>query len=174
NTLNQIHTEKHISNPGEMLTHLNNQIKDSLKQNSQKAKQRDGMDLSLIKINLKENKLKFAGANRPLYLVRNKEVIEYKATKHAIGGFTDYNKLFEEVEIDLLSGDFICLATDGYADQFGGIDGKKFMTKNFKKLLVNISDLKAYEQQKYLNETFEAWRGPHEQVDDVCVVGIKI
>ncbi len=174
NALNQLHVEKKLSSPGEMLSELNNQIKNSLKQNSQKSKQQDGMDIALIKLNLIESKLWYSGANRSLFIVREKEVIEQKATKYAIGGYTSLNHKFEEHEISLQPGDFICLATDGYADQFGGVDGKKFMTKNFKKLLVNISDLKAYEQQKYLNETFEAWRGPHAQVDDVCVIGIKI
>lgn len=76
-------------------------------------------------------------------------------------------------EIDVLPGDIFYLLTDGYVDQFGGDNGKKFKFKNFKELVLSVSNLPMNEQRNILNETFEAWKGTLEQIDDVCVIGIK-
>jgi len=174
NTLQQLSAERKIKSPSTILKYLNNEIKNSLKQNSDQTIRHDGMDIGLAHFDPINLKLKYSAANRPLYIVRDKEVMEYRATKYAIGGFTNYDQVFEEIEIDLKKGDFICMTTDGYADQFGGSNGKKFMTKNFKKLIVTISSLKSLEQLSELEKVFSQWKGNYNQVDDVCVIGINV
>lgn len=174
NILQQLSVERKMRSPGLILKYLNAEIKNSLKQNSDQSIQRDGMDIAIIHLDLASNKLTYAGANRPLYIVRNREVIEYKATKHAIGGFTKYDQAFEEVKIDLQRDDLICLSTDGYADQFGGSEAKKFMTKNLKALLVKIAHLSAAEQKTELETVFNNWKGRHMQIDDVLIIGLRL
>ncbi|MBK7818650.1 MAG: serine/threonine-protein phosphatase [Sphingobacteriaceae bacterium] len=174
NILQQLSVERKMRSPGLILKYLNAEIKNSLKQNSDQSIQRDGMDIAIIHLDLASNKLTYAGDNRPLYIVRNREVIEYKATKHAIGGFTKYDQAFEEVKIDLQRDDLICLSTDGYADQFGGPEAKKFMTKNLKALLVKIAHLSAAEQMVELETVFNNWKGRHMQVDDVLIIGLRL
>lgn len=174
NILQQLSVERKMHSPGLILKYLNAEIKNSLKQNSDQSTQRDGMDVAMIHLDLTSRKLTYAGANRPLYIVRNGEVIEHKATKHAIGGFTKYDQTFDEVKIELKKDDLICLSTDGFADQFGGPEAKKFMTKNLKALLVKIAHLSAAEQMAELETVFNNWKGRHGQIDDVCVIGIKV
>lgn len=174
NTLQQLCVERKIQNPGLILKYLNAEIKNSLKQNNDQSTQRDGMDIVLIHLDHTMRKLTYAGANRPLYVIRNNEVKEYKATKHAIGGFTKYDQNFEETKIELEGGDFICLSTDGYADQFGGPHGKKLMTKKLKEFLAEVGFLSAYEQKTKLEEAFNNWKGMQAQVDDVCLIGLKV
>jgi serine phosphatase RsbU (regulator of sigma subunit) len=166
--------ERKILSPGLILKYLNAEIKNSLKQNSDQSTQRDGMDIVLIHLDPTMRKLTYSGANRPLYVVRNKEVTEYKATKHAIGGFTKYDQVFEEKTIDLEGGDFICLSTDGYADQFGGPNGKKLMTRKLKDFLTEVYLLSAHEQKAKLEQAFNNWKGQQAQVDDVCLIGFKV
>ena len=158
---------------GDILFKLNNQIKNTLKQN-QIDSTRDGMDIGLIK--LEGNQITYSGANRPLWIVRaNTLIIEVlKATKAAIGGHTIDNQIFEEHRVNLNKGDSVYLFTDGYADQFGGERGKKLTTKDFKKLLQTIHAKTIHEQQNDLIDFFEKWKGESEQVDDVLVIGIKI
>jgi serine phosphatase RsbU (regulator of sigma subunit) len=174
NTLEQLCSQNNDSNPDAILKHLNNAIKDSLKQHSDNHKQKDGMDIALLKINKQTKKLYFSGANRPLYLVRNSVVEEIKADKLAIGGYTTYNQSYQLHELCLESNDFIVLSTDGYADQFGGQEGKKFMTKQFKKMLEEIATQKQTHQLEHIESTFNTWKGHYQQVDDVCVIGIRI
>ncbi len=165
---------KKIIEPGNILSFLNIQIKQVLKQHSDESKQKDGMDLSLIKFNQDCSEVEFSGANRPLIIVRNNTLIEYKADKTAIAGFTSDDQLFETTKISLQKNDMLYLFTDGYADQFGGEEGKKFMTKNLKNLLLSIADLPAYHQQENIKQAFKNWKQNYEQVDDVLVIGIKI
>lgn len=174
NMLQQLCGEEKLHQPHTVLKHLNNEIKDSLKQNTDQSKQRDGMDIALIRVDVEKNKLWYSGANRPLYIVRSSEVKEIKATKFAIGGYTDHDQEFEEHEITLSKGDLIVMSTDGYADQFGGNDGKKFMTKNFKLVLQKLTDHKPSDQLKMLQNAFIEWKGDHEQVDDICVMGFTV
>lgn len=174
NILQQLSVERKIQSPGLILKYLNAEIKNSLKQNSDQSTQRDGMDVAMIYVDLVSKKLTYAGANRPLYIVRDNEVIEYKATKHAIGGFTKYDQTFDEVKIDLQKNDLICLSTDGYADQFGGPEAKKFMTKNLKALLVKTAHLGAAEQMAELETVFNNWKGNHMQIDDVLIMGLRL
>jgi len=158
---------------GDILFKLNNQIKNTLRQN-QIDSTRDGMDIGLIKLG--GNQITYSGANRPLWIIRANTLVieEFKPTKTAIGGHTMDNQVFEEHRINLSKGDSIYLFTDGYADQFGGEKGKKLTTKRFKKLLQNIQKKTIDEQKSDLIDFFEKWKGELEQVDDVLVIGIKM
>lgn len=171
NILYQIINEKKITKPNEILFHLNLGVAESLKQNKNAGN--DGMDISIC--NFKNNVLQYAGAYRPLYIIRQGELIETKATKMAIGGQQiDQQRIYENHEFELQKGDTIYLTTDGYADQFGGDKNKKLTTTKFKEMLLQIQDMTMQEQEIHLADFIEKWRGENEQVDDICVIGIRI
>lgn len=166
--------EKNISSPGEILSFLNTQIRQVLKQHTDQSKQKDGMDIALLKFNGNNSQLQYAGANRPLCLIRNGELIEYKPDKAAIAGFTPDEQIYKTTTVELKKNDSIYIFTDGYADQFGGNEGKKFMTKNLKQLLLDVSDKPAVVQQEQIILAFNNWKRDYEQVDDVLLIGIKL
>lgn len=132
----------------------------------------DGMDIGLCCLDLKKNTITFAGANNPLYLIRSETLTEYKADKQPIGKYEN-RKPYQQTEIALEKGDRIYLLTDGYADQFGGPDEKKFKYKTLKELLIRIHLSKMDLQKNELNKAFESWKGNLEQIDDVCLIGIQ-
>lgn len=179
--LNHAVLEKKIKSPGSLLSEVNIGIKRSLKQeNSEGSQTKDGMDAAVIAINSEKKQIIYSGANRALWLIRSGEIIEYRPTKTAVGGFTPENQIFEEQIISIQSGDRFYMSTDGYADQFGGDKGKKMMIKNFKELLLKIQIKSIHEQEELLNQHFEDWKNHldeygsnFEQVDDVCVIGIE-
>lgn len=166
--------EKKISHPGMILSFLNIQIKQVLKQHTDASKQMDGMDLALLKFNETLTEVEYSGANRSLILIRDKAIIEYKADKLAIAGFTSNEQQFTTTKVTLHKNDSLFIFTDGYADQFGGDDGKKFMSKNLKDLLISISELSSKEQEEKIANAFVDWKKSYEQVDDVLMIGIKI
>jgi serine phosphatase RsbU (regulator of sigma subunit) len=173
--LSKIIIEKGITKPSDILNELHSGVRKALKQDNVSGESRDGMDIALCKIYLNEKKLEYAGANRPLWIIRNKELIETKADKQPIGGLeTDNRKPFTNHEIKLEENDCIYLFTDGYADQFGGDKGKKLMVKNFERHLIELHSESMEKQQALIYEKFSGWKGDHEQVDDVLVIGIKV
>jgi len=178
--LNEIVNDKKIQEPDLILNQLNISIRFALKQDSDEAETRDGMDISICIINYTTKVLKYAGANRPLWFLRKNENKEYyfseiKANKFPIGGIKlDTEKSFTMHKIDFVAGDIFYIFTDGFADQFGGIKGKKYMTPNFQKLLIDNANENMQNQGKLINDSFENWRGLHEQVDDVLVIGFKL
>ncbi len=171
NGLNRVLHEFGLTQPAQMLDKLNELVEQTFSKSDETVK--DGMDLGLCSYNPKTNVLNFAGANNPLYLIRNKELIEYKADKQPIGKF-DYRTQFTNHIVQLEKGDSIYIFSDGFADQFGGPRGKKFMYKPFKRLLTQFSELNAKAQHENLLKAFEEWKGDLEQIDDVCVFGVKI
>lgn len=167
--------------PGRILNELNKQLKRALRQSGDATSTRDGMDLSLCTLpafvnGAKEMRVKYAGANRPLWVIKKgaKAVTEVRATKHAIGGLTEDHQEFDQHELTLQKGDTFYLFTDGYADQFGGPNVKKLMTKKFKDILVSIQDKSMPEQHRHLDDFIEKWRGDAEQVDDILVIGVRV
>ena len=171
--LNEIILGKGILQPAEILNQLHVGVRSVLKQDEQK-KQADGMDIALCCFD-NDNKVEFAAAHRPLYLVSGGTLREIKADKFPIGGADAHeDKKFTNHILNLKSGDVIYISSDGYADQFGGTTGKKLMSRNFKELLLANSNLTMTEQEKLLDETFDKWKGVREQVDDVLVIGVKI
>jgi serine phosphatase RsbU (regulator of sigma subunit) len=164
------------SDTSEILKQLNKGIRTSLRQSNNDESTRDGMDIVLCSVDIKNCIVKYAGANRPLWIIRKGEtsVEEIKATKKAIGGFTEDDQHFESHEIKLDHGDTIYLTTDGYADTFSGKDGKKLKTKRFKEILLGIHDKTMQEQERYLDDFIENWKGQIEQVDDILVIGVRL
>ena len=160
--------------PSEILSHLNRSVKTSLRQKESGSGSQDGMDIALCCFDLQKNILQFAGAQRPLWIIRNNELTEYRSTKVSIGGSTSDSQEFISHEIQLQEGDSIYIFSDGFADQFGGEKGKKMMTKNMKDLLLSIQNISMTEQEHILNEKLMEWQGEYEQVDDILVIGIKI
>jgi serine phosphatase RsbU (regulator of sigma subunit) len=165
------------TSPGKILSFLNINVKNALQQDSSQMA-RDGMDIALIKLETQgeETKLKYAGANRPLWIIRkgSKGIEEIRATKHAIAGFTSDAQEFEEHTITLQKGDSFYIFTDGYADQFGGAKQKKLTTRSFKNLLLSQQEKSMKDQQDYYHEFIIRWMEKQEQIDDILLIGIRI
>lgn len=155
---------------------LNRGIKTSLRQSESNESTRDGMDIALCSIDTVQRIIKYAGANRPIWLIRKgqKEVEEIKATKKAIGGFTADNQYFETHELKLQQGDTFYISTDGYADTFNGKNDKKLTTKKFKEILLSIQDKTMKEQSQHLDDFIENWKAGSDQVDDILVIGVQL
>jgi CRP-like cAMP-binding protein len=171
--LNQIINDRNIIDPGKILDHLHEDMIEVLNQRNNEST--DGMDVAVCKIDFEKNSLSFAGANRPLWLIRNNEIIILSPDKFPVGGLQIFhNSTFNESEITFLQNDTFYIFTDGYADQFGGTDGKKLMTKKFKEILLSIQSMDMPAQKNYLIEYFQKWKESNDQVDDVLVIGIRL
>ena len=129
------------------------------------------MDIALCSI--EGNTLKYAGAHNPLWIIRKGEILETKADKQPIGQF-DHPQPYTTHTIELQKEDTIYIFSDGYVDQFGGEKGKKFKSRAFKELLLSIQDKSMQEQKTIIDNAFESWKGDLEQIDDVCIIGVRI
>ncbi len=188
--LNQINRTSKDLSPGEMLDQLKISIIRELKQEGKEKEAKDGMDISLVKLNLNTLELEYAGAYNPLYVInknrselcenavpfRNSSIgWEVKATKRPIGiAYGRKDIPFQNHKIQLQKGDFLCIFTDGYADQFGGNNDSKFTYGKFKELLVNHYESPVLSIKELLAEEFSKWKGTETQTDDVCVIGVKL
>jgi serine phosphatase RsbU (regulator of sigma subunit) len=187
--LNEIVNKEYMTHPGVILRRLRKEVIRSLHQNGEAGESKDGMDISICVIDKEKMKLQFAGANNPLYLVRNKDadapgdfnrydsekafLYEIKGDRMPVSaGYTMNNYTMHE--FDFLKGDMIYLFSDGYADQFGGPQGKKFGYRNFKMLLLENSGAHLDDQMRILENSFNEWKGSQNQVDDILVVGIRL
>jgi len=170
NSINKEHLH-----PAAILDELNLGVSETLHHGSDEATAKDGMDLSFCTIDFKTLELEYAGAFNPLYIVRDGALQQIKANKFPIGLFMGEQKQkFTNHKIQLQKGDTVYIFSDGYADQFGGPNGKKFMVNNFRNLLLSAS-LEPIEKQKaILDQTIEEWKGELEQVDDILVMGLYI
>ncbi len=173
NGLNQAVKENGRARPSEVLKDLNRIAYDALHKDREQYLVRDGMDMALCSFDPARGVLEYAGANCPLYLVRNNEVLLFAPDKNAIGSFDLDGKSFTDHRIKLQRGDMVYIFSDGYADQFGGPKGKKFLYRRFRELLVEISAHPTDRQRGLLQEAFNSWRGAHEQVDDILVIGMR-
>ncbi|MEZ5011410.1 MAG: SpoIIE family protein phosphatase [Bacteroidales bacterium] len=151
-----------------MLDQLNTEVIRSLLQRGEKAIN-DGMDLSLIAYNKKEGKLEFAGAYNPLIIVRNGEAVTIKADRFPIGMEYSMDRKFTNQEIEVQSGDLLYMFSDGFADQFGGPDCKKFKVGNLKNAFAEIYNRSMDEQKDYLEQLLD-WMGDQQQVDDILII----
>jgi two-component system, sensor histidine kinase LadS len=175
NGLNQAVNEKGITDPSAILSELDNYMHSALKHSLHQSTVKDGMDISLCCIDRKARKLLFSGAVNPAYIVRSSEIIILKGDRFPIGGaLTEEKKIFTTQEFGLQEGDSVYVFSDGYADQFGGAKGKKFMSRQFKELLLQVRDKPMNEQKSMLDARLSQWRGSLEQVDDVLVIGVRI
>lgn len=179
--LNQSKIQPNVNSPAEALNYLNDELFKAINIHTEDDNViRDGMDIALCSLKLSESSelsesylLQYAGANNSLYIVRNGVLLETKADKQPIGAY-ETDKSFQNHEIELQKGDMVYLFSDGFADQFGGPKGKKFNYKQFKQLLINVSALPVDEQQKVLFENHNEWKGRQEQLDDICIMGVRI
>jgi serine phosphatase RsbU (regulator of sigma subunit)/TPR repeat protein len=169
NGLNRSVREHGITDPGKIL----DKTRDIIIQEFQKSEEdvNDGMDIALCC--LEGNTLLYAGAHNPLWIIRNGKLLETKANKQPIGKF-DKLLPYTTHTFDLEPNDTFYIFSDGYVDQFGGEKGKKFKAKAFKDLLISIQDKSMEKQKEKLDQVFESWKGDLEQIDDVCVIGIRV
>ncbi|MGZ4117904.1 MAG: SpoIIE family protein phosphatase, partial [Bacteroidia bacterium] len=175
NILNQAINESTSIAPASLLDKLNKGVSETLNQTSEDTKLRDGMDVALCTVNFKTMELQYAGAYNPLLIVRNKEIIELKADSIAIGSYTETQKQpYTNHTIQLQKGDTIYVFSDGYADQFGGPDGKKFKINQLKTMLINLSGAPMHQQKMTLEKSIEEWRGVLQQVDDMLIIGVRV
>jgi serine phosphatase RsbU (regulator of sigma subunit) len=178
--LHEIILEKQVIKPADILFNLREGIIRSLNRAGAPTGSRDGMDIVLCTIHRHDRVVEFAGANRPLYIIQKEAaekqpvLTEIKGDKQPIGSYTGQPVPFQGHRLQLSEGDMLYMLSDGYADQFGGPNGKKFMTRNLKELLTLIHDKEVTMQQQMLEQAFESWKGPHEQIDDILVIGIRI
>jgi len=164
-----------LSSCAAVLDHINRELPNNLKKQSAEDDIKDGMDMVLCAFDEGNKTLHFAGANNPIYLIRNNTLTEIKGDKQPISGSADYKKKnFTDHRIPLQPGDCVYLFTDGYPDQFGGPHGKKFKHKQLQALLLRIHELPMEEQKRELERVFDEWKGELEQVDDVLVIGVRI
>ena len=182
------------TNTGQVLEKLNKGIKTSLHQSTYTNSSRDGMDIALVAIKASLPSiggysgvnqitplgdggaaLQFSSANRPMWIIRKDAaaIEEVKPTKKAIGGFTEEDATFDTQEIKLNAGDTFYIFSDGYADQFGGSEGKKLTTKKLRELLLSLQHLSMPHQQKELDKFITDWKGEKEQLDDILMIGVR-
>ncbi len=178
NALSKALLEEHISDTGKLLDRTRELVVKRFEKSEEDVK--DGMDISLCKLdltNFQNNSgkaiLQWSGANNPLWIIRNNELLEYKPDKQPIGK-TDNPRPFTTHTINLTKNDTLYIFTDGYQDQFGGEKGKKFKTSQLKQLLLSLQENTMSEQKELLNEAFDKWKGNEEQVDDVCIIGVRV
>ena len=169
--LNQSVEEHKLIDPGKILDKTRDIIVHVFEKSEEDVK--DGMDISLCVLDQQNNSLQWSGANNPIWIIRNAEILETKPNKQSIGK-TDKPTPFKTHNFKLEKEDLIYLFTDGFQDQFGGKNGKKFKLANLKKLILSIHREKMQKQLEIINQAFEEWKGDQEQVDDVCIFGLRI
>jgi serine phosphatase RsbU (regulator of sigma subunit)/HAMP domain-containing protein len=174
NILKDIINNTKITKPAEIMDMLREGVVNTLHADNSGKETKDGMDMTLCCINFKTLELQYAAAFNPLYIIRDSVLIENKANKFPIGTFIGEKTNFTNNVIQLQKNDQLFIFSDGYADQFGGERGKKFMVGNFRKLLTEIANFEPEKQKQILETKLIAWQGDQEQVDDVLVIGVKI
>ena len=175
NLLNNAVNEFNFVHPAEILDELNKGLNVTLKQTFNESTVKDGMDIALISIEIATKTLFFSGANNPLYLIRDNKLIVLRGNRFPIGNFEDeIPPKFDEHKMALRKNDVLYIFSDGYADQFGGPKEKKFKYEQFRDLLLEIHNKPMAIQKAILDDTFKAWKGNLDQVDDILVIGFKI
>ncbi|MBK7131728.1 MAG: SpoIIE family protein phosphatase [Bacteroidales bacterium] len=175
NQLNFAVNVKKARTAANILDELNKGVVTTLNENKSDSSIKDGMDMALCVFDFAAKKVEFAGANNPLVMVRNNTIVKFKGDRFPIGAFEGDNpQLFKNTEIELIDGDCIYISSDGYVDQFGGPENKKFMSKRFEDLLLEINNLSMTDQKEMLQKRLSDWKGENEQVDDILVIGIRV
>ena len=171
--LNEIIIEKDIKETDKILSEMRTQIIKSLHQEEDGA-QKDGMDISLCKLNMKKKTVEFSGAHNSLIHISGDELKTYRGDHQPVGLLLGDRKPFTKYKVKLKKNDMLYIYSDGYQDQFGGAKGKKYMAAKFKKQLLKMSNESTDKQMTILEEEFESWSQNYEQIDDVCVMGVRI
>lgn len=169
--LREVVLNKGIAEPSDILYALDEMLSQSLSKGNGRVGANDGFDIGLIR--LRDNSLSFAGAFRPLIIVRDNEIIEIKGDRYPIGFYIEEKK-FQQHDMILKDRDRLYLFSDGYVDQFGGERNKKFTKKRFKDLLISMANMPMNEQSSFMSYVFSNWKQHHEQTDDVLVLGVEI
>ena len=195
--LNETVTSRSLDDAGMILNRIREKIKNSLHQSGKEGEAKDGMDMSFFIIDSETREVQFSGAYNPLYIIRDNDKVgdiealkekgfgvyqpsEYNATLIEIKGdrqpiaIYSYEKDFTSYTYQLLEGDCLYSSSDGYPDQFGGEKGKKLKTRNFKNLLLSCKDKPMKEQEEFMQNSFDKWKGDIEQIDDVILMGLRI
>lgn len=175
NLLDQAVTVYGLNKPALILNFINKQLYKILHQGSEEEVVKDGMDIGLVAIDRKNHTLEFAGAFNPLWIVRNNTFTEVQADRMPVGAVLgDMEQQFTNKEIPFQPGDRLYLLSDGFVDQFGGPEGKKFKGRQLKKLVTDTATLSMKEQGEQLSRAFDSWKGSLDQIDDVCVMGVRL
>ena len=172
--LRQIIRLEGVSDPATIIRMLDNELTSLFNEHLTEGTRRDGMDIVFCKFNLRTGKGSFCGAGRPLVLIREGQLVEFKKGSYSIGYCLNCEKEFETVHFNLHKGDFFYLFSDGYTDQFGGENVKKFNRQRLRNLLLSINGMPMDKQKKELELSFSNWKGNQEQIDDVCLIGVSI
>jgi serine phosphatase RsbU (regulator of sigma subunit) len=173
NALNRAVREFKITQPSKILDKTRELIIETFSSSEKNVS--DGMDISICCWNQTDNTLEWAGANNPLYVIRKDEeqISITPPDKQPVGKFGTLNDFINH-HLQLFSGDLLFLFSDGFQDQFGGENGKKYKRSNFKKFLISIKDETMSKQKSLIEIEFNTWKGKLEQLDDVCVIGVRI
>ncbi len=171
--LSEIVNKDKIFQANLILNSLRDYIKGMLGQTGKMDEAKDGMDMALVILDYGKKEIQYAGAYNPLILIRNGGMLEYKGDKMPIGIQINEKESFTNHIIPMQPGDTLYIFSDGYADQFGGEDGRKFKIRHFKELLLEIHRKPMPEQKKILEETLLKWMGDHSQLDDILVIGLR-
>lgn len=176
NLLNDIISERKVSNPSLVLDIMREEVIRNLNSEDSEVESKDGMDMVLCKLDLQTRELEFSAANNSLYIyhAEEKELKEYKGDKMPVGKYTEKFDSFTRQKIQLKENDLLYAFTDGYPDQFGGPKGKKYKYKQLEENIHSILHLPMNEQKQHLNSSFENWKGQLEQIDDVCIMCVKV
>lgn len=173
--LNEIVNERNITKPGEILTHLRESIIKVFKKRSDGSQRKDGMDIALCNLDVKNNRLQYAGAFNAAWIIQDRQIKELSGDKFPIGNYEGgILKPFANHEIQLKKGDCFYIFTDGYADQFGGPKGKKFKYRQLSDILIENHSKTMDEQKTILYNTHQNWKGDLEQLDDILVIGVRV
>ncbi|MEJ0031899.1 MAG: PAS domain S-box protein [Bacteroidota bacterium] len=172
--LNDIVRSRGISEPGRILDLLDEGVTQTLKQDRGDAATKDGMDIALCRIDVKNKMVEYAGAHRPLLVMKSGVMEEIKGDRFPVGGGVAKNQVsFNTSRVQLKSGDSIYFSSDGFPDQFGGTEGKKLGSKKMRQLVEGFGELKGEEAMNAFDHAWETWRGSHKQTDDVLLIGIR-
>ena len=172
--LNDIIKSRKVTDPGKILDLLDEGVTQTLRQDQDNSMTKDGMDIALCRIDTTTNTVVYAGAHRPLYAMKNGEMVEVKGDKFPIGGGMSKNQTnFTSTQVGMGHGDSIYFSSDGYPDQFGGPEVRKFGSKRVRQLIERVHHLPASESAKVFDREWEEWKGAEKQTDDVLLIGIK-
>lgn len=173
--LNDIVRSRKVSDPGQILDQLDEGVTKTLRQDQDDSKTKDGMDIALCKIDTEKRYIEYAGAHRPLYMMREGEMEEVKGNKFAIGGGIYKNQTnFTTTKAQLKKGDSFFFCSDGFPDQFGGPENRKFGPKRLRTIVTEVYEKSMREAYDVFDKEWEGWKGEYKQTDDVLLIGIKL
>ena len=174
NLLNKAINENYLFKPSDILSYISKGFQDTIRKHNKEYFLKAGMDIALCSLDVKKMRLEYSGAFNSLYIARNGELLKYKADLYPIGRALEPKENYTNHEIELQANDIIYVFSDGFSDQFGGPNDRKFMTKRMKEAFLKICQMPLEQQRDELEAIFYKWKKGNEQIDDVLVFGIKV